>query len=84
VEDGSETYKKLLKDTNSDLDVQDGGVLLSTKQGWTYIAPDGREKSGNYESENLLSISDLDQAQLIDNTVYVSGNTDGIVVIDVK
>ncbi len=84
VEDGGETYKKLLKDTNSDLDVQDGGVLLSTKQGWTYIAPDGREKSGNYESENLLSISDLDRAQLIDNTVYVSGNTDGIVVIDVK
>ena len=29
------------------MNVHDGGVILSTKEGWTYIAPDGKEKSGD-------------------------------------
>ena len=47
AENGKETYKKSFANVNFAMNVHDGGVILSTKEGWTYIAPDGKEKSGD-------------------------------------
>jgi len=92
--DGKETYKKSFDNANSLLDVNDGGVLLSIKDGWTYIAPDGKEKSGD---DNISSVSSYGygyydyyyydrsaQPQLIDGTVYIAAGWDGIYSLKVK
>ena len=98
AENGQDIYKKSFENTNFIMNVQDGGVLLSTTGGWTYIDPDGREKSGNQDISglNVLPCDDLTcqdlyyidyynkTPQLIDGTVYVAAEWDGIYALDVK
>ena len=92
--DGKETYKKSFDNAKSVLDVNDGGILLSTADGWTYISPDGKEKSG---SENISSVSSYGydyydsyyyyynaKPQLIDGKIYIAAGWDGIYSLDVK
>ena len=92
--DGNETFSKSFENANSAYDVNDGGILLSTHDGWTYIAPDGKEKSGN---KNISSISSYNSGyydsyyyyynakpQLIDGTVYVAADWDGIYSLKIK
>ena len=98
--DGKETYKKSFKNANFVLNVQDGGLLLSTRDGWIYISSDGREKSGDDDiSSSVNSYSyyggDYDYSvpygnyysalpQLIDGTVYIAADWDGIYALNVK
>ena len=98
--DGKEIYKKSFENANFVMDVQDGGLLLSTHDGWTYIAPDGKEKSGDDDissSANSYSYygGDYDYSvpygnyysalpQFIDGTVYIAAGWDGIYALDVK
>ena len=91
AENGKETYKKSFANVNFAMNVHDGGVILSTKEGWTYIAPDGKEKSGGDDiSGNNYSYYDYRYyyhnalPQLIDGTVYVAAGWDGIYSFDVK
>ncbi|MBP5436260.1 beta-propeller domain-containing protein [bacterium] len=92
--DGNETFSKSFENANSAYDVNDGGILLSTHDGWRYIAPDGKEKSGN---KNISSISSYNSGyydsyyyyynakpQLIDGTVYVAADWDGIYSLKIK
>ena len=95
--DGKETYKKSFENANFAMGVQNGGLLLSTHDGWTYIAPDGKEKSGDDDISNVRSYSYGDYyydyyygysydatPQLIDGTIYMAAGWDGIVSINVK
>ena len=92
ADNGKETYKKSFKNANFVMNVQDGGVLLSTTEGWTYIAPDGKEKSGNDDISSIRSYSYYDyyryyynaEPQLIDGTIYLAAGWDGIYSLDVK
>ena len=100
ADNGKETYKKSFVNANLAMSVQDGGLLLSTPDGWTYISPDGKEKSGDENiSSSLNSYSYYggyyDYAypygnyytvapQLIDGTVYIAAGWDGIYSLDVK
>ena len=54
---GKETYKKSFENVNFILNVQDGGLLISTTDGWTYISPEGKEKSGNDDISSIRSYS---------------------------
>ena len=97
--DGREIYKKSFENANFVLDVQDGGVILSTPDGWTYISQDGREKSGEdniSSSVNSYYYGDYyydsyygyysynTNPQLIDGTVYIAAGWDGIYSLNVK
>ncbi len=89
--DGRELYKKSFDNAKSILNVNDGGMLVSTTEGWTYIAPDGKEKSGNDDisSANYYSYYGYRDPysatpQLIDGTVYLAAGWDGIYSLDVK
>ena len=95
--DGKETYKKSFENANFAMSVQNGGVLLSTHDGWTYIAPDGKEKSGDDDISNVRLYSYGDYyydyyyaysydavPQLIDGTIYLAAGWEGIVSINVK
>ena len=89
--DGRELYKKSFDNVKSVLDVNDGGVLLSTSDGWIYIAPDGKEKSGDENISATSSYSNYDyryyynaDPQLIDGTVYIAAGWEGIYALDVK
>ena len=54
---GKETYKKSFENVNFILNVQDGGLLISTTDGWTYISPEGKEKSGDDDISSIRSYS---------------------------
>ena len=96
--DGKEIYKKSFENANFAMSVQNGGLLLSTHDGWTYIAPDGQEKSGDDDISNVRSYSYGDyyydsyygyysynaDPQLIDGTIYIAAGWDGVVSINVK
>ena len=91
--DGKEIYKKSFENANSALNVNDGGVLVSTTDGWTYIAPDGREKSGDDDISSASSsyyysyysyYSYKSEPQFIDGTVYIAAGWDGIYSLNVK
>ena len=98
AENGQEIYKKSFENTNFIMSVQNGGVLLPTPDGWTYIDPDGMEKSGNQNISSLnglpcddltcQGISHIDYYNktplLIDGTVYIAAGWDGIYALDVK
>ena len=97
AESGKEIYKKSFENANFAMNVQDGGVLLSTHDGWTYIAPDGKEKSGDDDISSVRSYSYGDYyydyygyyysnsaPQLIDGTVYIAAGWDGIYTLNVK
>ena len=89
--DGRELYKKSFDNAKSILNVNDGGLLVSTTDGWTYVALDGKEKSGNDDisSANYYSYYGYRDPysatpQLIDGTVYLAAGWDGIYSLDVK
>ena len=97
AESGKETYKKSFENANFVMSVENGGVLISTHDGWTYIAPDGKEKSGDDDISSVNSYSYGDYyydyyygysysaaPQLIDGTIYIAAGWDGIVSINVK
>lgn len=97
AENGKETYKKSFENANFAMSVQDGGVILSTHDGWTYITPDGKEKSGDDDISNVRSYSyggyyyDYYYGyyynaapQLIDGKIYIAAGWDGIYSFDVK
>ena len=100
ADNGKETYKKSFVNANFAMSVQDGGLLLSTPDGWTYISPDGKETSGDDDiSSSLNSYSyyggyyDYNYPygnyytaapQFIDGTVYIAAGWDGIYSLDVK
>ncbi|MBP5591244.1 beta-propeller domain-containing protein [bacterium] len=90
--DGKETYKKSFENANFVMNVQDGGIILSTTEGWTYIDPDGKEKSGDYDISSARAYSYSDywrgnygiEPQLIDGIVYIAAGWEGVVSINVK
>lgn len=90
--DGKETYKKSFENANFVMNVQDGGIILSTTEGWTYIDPDGGEKSGDYDISSARAYSYSDywrgnygiEPQLIDGTIYMAAGWEGVVSINVK
>ncbi|MBP5405852.1 beta-propeller domain-containing protein [bacterium] len=95
--DGKETYKKSFENANFAMSVQDGGLLLSTHDGWTYIAPDGKEKSGDDDISSVRSYSYGDYydyyydyypynavPQLIDGKIYIAAGWEGIYSLNVK
>ena len=100
ADNGKEIYKKSFENSNFAMSVADGGLLLSTHDGWTYIAPDGKEKSGDDDiSSSVNSYSYYGgyydygypygnyysaAPQLIDGTVYIAAGWEGIYALDVK
>ena len=100
ADNGKEIYKKSFENSNFAMSVADGGLLLSTHDGWTYIAPDGKEKSGDDDiSSSVNSYSYYGgyydygypygnyysaAPQLIDGTVYIAAGWDGIYSLNVK
>ena len=85
--DGKEIYKKSFEDANYVTNVNNGGILLSTSDGWTYIAPDGTEKSG----EDDISFATfywhsyrVSEPQLIDGKIYIAAGYDGIYALNLK
>ena len=100
ADSGKEIYKKSFESANFAMSVEDGGLLLSTHDGWTYIAPDGKEKSGDDDiSSSVNSYSyyggyyDYDYPygnyysaapQLIDGMLYIAAGWEGIYALDVK
>lgn len=89
--DGKEIYKKSFENANFVMNVNEGGVILSTTEGWTYIAPDGGEKSGNFDISSARAYSYSDywrdygvEPQLIEGTVYIAAGWEGVVSINVK
>ena len=100
ADNGKEIYKKSFENSNFAMSVQDGGVLLSTHDGWTYIAPDGKEKSGDDNiSSSVNSYSYYGgyydygypygnyynaAPQFVDGTVYIAAGWEGIYALDVK
>ena len=98
ADNGKEIYKKSFENVNFVMDVQDGGVLLSTHDGWTYISPDGKEKSGDDDISSVryyggyyygyydyyYYYSYRSAPQLIDGTLYIAAGWDGIYSFNVK
>lgn len=89
--DGRELYKKSFDKARSILNVNDGGLLVSTTEGWTYITPDGKEKSGDDDISFASSYSYYgyrdtynSEPQLIDGKIYIAAGWEGIVSINVK
>ena len=90
--DGKDIYKKSFDNANFVMNVNEGGVILSTTEGWTYIAPDGKEKSGDYDISSARAYSYGDywrgdygiEPQLIDGIVYIAAGWEGVVSINVK
>ena len=89
--DGRELYKKSFDNAKSILNVNDGGMLVSTTEGWTYIAPDGKEKSGSDDISfasyyNYYGYRDTynSEPQLIDGKIYIAAGWDGIYSLNVK
>ena len=77
---GKEIYNKQFKNTNFAVNVIDGGLLVSTLDGWTYIFPDGKEKSGY---EDISSFSEA-EFQLVNETICISTEIEGLLSLDVK
>ena len=89
--DGRELYKKSFDNAKSILNVNDGGLLVPTTDGWTYIAPDGKEKSGSDDISSANSYSYygyrdgyVAEPQLIDGKIYIAAGWDGIYSLNVK
>ena len=89
--DGRELYKKSFDNAKSILNVNDGGLLVSTTEGWTYIAPDGKEKSGSNDISfasyyNYYGYRDTynSEPQIIDGKIYIAAGWDGIYSLNVK
>lgn len=70
ADNGKETYKKTFENVNFVMNVQDGGVLLSTHDGWTYIAPDGKEKSGDEDISSVRYYNSLPGNYYYDDYYY--------------
>lgn len=89
--DGRELYKKSFDKARSILNVNDGGLLVSTTEGWTYITPDGKEKSGDDDISSASHYSYYgyrdtynSEPQLIDGKIYIAAGWDGIYSLKVK
>ena len=89
--DGKEIHKKSFDNANFVMNVNDGGLLVSTTDGWTYIAPDGKEKSGDDDISSASHYSYYgyrdtysSEPQLIDGKIYIAAGWDGIYSLDVK
>ena len=89
--DGRELYKKSFDNAKSILNVNNGGLLVSTTDGWTYIAPDGKEKSGSDDISFANSYSYYGyrdnysaEPQFIDGKIYIAAGWDGIYSLNVK
>ena len=80
---GKEVFNKTFEGKKLLNNVRDGGFLVLTDQNWTYVTPEGREKTGTFSSGiNISNISS--SSQFINDKVYLPVNGSGIVVIDVK
>ena len=80
---GKEVFNKTFEGKKLLNNVHDGGFLVLTDQNWTYVTPEGREKTGTFSSGiNISNISS--SSQFINDKVYLPVNGSGIVVIDVK
>ena len=81
--EGKEVFNKTFEGKKLLNNVRDGGFLVLTDQNWTYITPEGMEKTGTISSGiNISNISS--SSQFINDKVYLPVNGSGIVVIDVK
>ena len=78
---GKEIYSKLFESTNFAVNVNYGGLLISTLDGWTYISPDGKEKSG---SEDISKLSKA-EFKLVNETIFIETNySEGLSTLDVE
>ena len=80
---GKKVFDKTFEGEKLLNNVRDGGFLVLTDQNWTYITPDGKEKSGIFSSEINIS-NTLSSSQLINDKIYLPVSGSGIVTIDIK
>jgi len=77
---GKEIYDRIFENTNFAVNVVDGGLLVSTLDGWTYISPDGQEKSGSDDISPFSKAGFL----LVDETICIATNIEGLLSLDVN
>jgi len=80
---GEEVFNKTFEGEKFLNDVRDGGFLVLTDKNWTYITPDGKEKTGVF-SDDIDTSHSFSSSQLIDGKIYLPVRGSGIVTLDVK
>ena len=80
---GKQVFDKTFEGEKFLNDVRDGGFLVLTDKNWTYITPDGKEKTGAFSNEINISNSSS-SSQLINGKIYLPVSGSGIITLDVK
>ncbi len=80
---GKQVFDKTFEGEKLLNDVRDGGFLVLRDQNWTYITPDGKEKTGAFSNEINISNSSS-SSQLINGKIYLPVSGSGIITLDVK
>ena len=80
---GKQVFDKTFEGEKLLNDVRDGGFLVLTDKNWTYITPDGKEKTGVFSDEINISNSSS-SSQLINGKIYLPVSGSGIITLDVK
>ena len=77
---GKEIYNRQFENTNFAVNVKYGGLLVSTLDGWTYISPDGKEKSGSDDISQFSEAGFL----LVDETLCIKADSEVQLTLNVK
>ena len=77
---GKEIYNRMFENTNFAVNVNYGGLLVSTLDGWTYISPDGKEKSGSDDISQFSEAGFL----IVDETLCIKTDSEVQLTFDVK
>ena len=77
---GKEIYNRMFENTNFAVNVNYGGLLVSTLDGWTYISPDGKEKSGRDDISPFSEAGFL----LVNKTLCIKTDSEVQLTLDVK